>query len=147
MTTWLRGYGTYRRATYPQPVPDPYWQSFNELRGVFLELSPILGIEVSRSRLVFRLTLLLTPTHPAYRPPEPGQDHRWRSGRLTISADLLDYRPNDTDPTVALGSIETWTVDSNGWSELEGPWGRARVLSPSVRLRLAEPGDGLVRRP
>lgn len=121
-------------------MPDPYWQTFNELRGVFLEISPIHAIEASRSELVFQLTLLLTPTHPAYRPPDRGEDHRWRSARLVISADLLDYRPNAPDPEVPLGSIETWTVDSNGWSELDGPWGYARVLSPSVTLRLTEPG-------
>jgi hypothetical protein len=58
------------------------YKSFPGLAGVFLEDSYVLGISESSEQLVFHLDAVLTPEHPAYQPPRPGEHYCYANGSL-----------------------------------------------------------------
>jgi hypothetical protein len=67
------------------------------LDGVYLEDSFVLGIGETSNQLVFDLDAVLTPSHPSYAPPHPGEQYCYRRGELlfrtTKSAGSLDRKP------------------------------------------------------
>ena len=119
-----------------------YFEVFSDLAGVYLEDSWVLELAPSDYGLSLRLETVLTPEHPLYEPPKPGQQHCYRLGWLSLRAeDPMDIRLSGNPPaTDATGERDFGNVDSfvfnpaeNRW-ELEGDWGRASVFSPEVTL-------------
>jgi hypothetical protein len=56
------------------------YKSFPGLAGVYLEDSYVLGISESSEQVVFRLDAVLTPAHPAYHSPRPGEQYCYANG-------------------------------------------------------------------
>jgi hypothetical protein len=115
-------------------VHNPYWQSFHALRGVYLEGSPVLSVDVYPGALVFGLLVLLTPVHPAYQPLEAADGHHFRPGRLRLSGDRVRLERDESPGE--LGFITTWAVDERGISVLAGGWGTASLVCLRAELQL-----------
>lgn len=109
------------------------YTDFPSLEDVYLEDSYVLGISEQDGTLVFRLEAVLTPGHPRYRAPRPGEQHRYVDGTLTLgpateirwlrrSPQTYVDAAGDTD----LGNIDTF-VQREGRFEIEGDWGHVVV--------------------
>lgn len=55
------------------------------LAGVYLEDGYVLAIDETRQQLSFSLLAVLTPHHPAYRGPLPGEPYCYAYGVLTFA--------------------------------------------------------------
>ncbi|BEP13806.1 hypothetical protein acdb102_21170 [Acidothermaceae bacterium B102] len=121
----------------------PYWSVFRALGGVHLEASRVLRVRQRSGQLLFDLVVLISPSHPVYRGPRDGDDHDRRAARLRLVADRVDavLTPEAKADGAQLGTITSWLVDDDGWSEITGSWGTARVFRPTVTLTF-EPPDG-----
>jgi hypothetical protein len=120
-----------------------YYEAFSDLAGVYLEDSWVLEVAPSDHGLSFRLEAVLTPEHPLYEPPKPGEQHCYRTGWLSVGGETpMDIRLSGNCPaTDATGEPDFGHVDAfvlnpaaNRW-ELEGDWGQATVRNPEVTLR------------
>ena len=120
-----------------------YWEAFSDLAGVYLEDSWVLEVAATAHSLSLRLEAVLTPEHPLYEPPKPGEQHCYRSGWLRVgAADLIDLRLSGSRPAVDasgepdFGHVDTFVPNTaeDRW-ELEGDWGDAAVRHPDVALR------------
>jgi hypothetical protein len=60
------------------------YKTFPGLAGVLLEDSYVLGISESPEHVVFHLDAVLTPEHPAYHSPRPGEHYCDAKGSLTF---------------------------------------------------------------
>lgn len=121
---------------------------FPGLDGFYLEDSFVLAITETPSTLTFTLDAVLTPEHPAYRPPRPGDHHSYRSAGLTFSeCSEVEWLHRShryfTDATGAkdLGNIDVLTADASSVL-LKGDWGRVRFWGsrsntyPRPRMKL-----------
>jgi hypothetical protein len=120
-----------------------YYEAFSDLAGVHLEDSWVLELAPSDDGLALRLEAVLTPEHPLYEPPMPGEHHCYRTAWLSVHGEhrmevhLSGSRPAvDATGEVDFGNVDTFAFNQSEdrW-ELEGDWGRARVRSPEVTLR------------
>jgi len=141
---------TDARATYDQLPP---------LSAVYLEDSYVLGVSTDDKSVQFDLDLVLTPEHPAYSEPRPGEQYCYRRAKVTIvSARSVRWirqtmRPfRDATGEADYGSIDAWSLDGD-ISHIEGDWGELEVAGGAVRV-LLEPdaeetqgGHGEARRP
>ncbi len=116
---------------------------------MYLEDSWVLGIKTDERSVEFRLELVLTPEHPAYHDPLPGERYCYRRAKVTIenprsvrwvSVDMRPYR--DATGEVDYGSIDAWSLEGDV-SHIEGDWGELEVAGGNVRVLLApEEDDG-----
>jgi hypothetical protein len=103
----------------------------------------ILRIDASERTVAFTLEAVLTPHHPDYTPPDPGEQYRYRTGTLLLSSDLpiayelAGIRPNlDPDGSEDFGNIDTFQpLQADTW-ELTGQWGQLTITRPAVALTL-----------
>lgn len=103
------------------------------LSGLYLEDSYVLGIAESAGRLRFSMSAVLTPEHPAYRDPLPGEQYCYADGALVFSGvahtDWLErstQRYVDATGETDLGNIDSLT-SADGTYEVAGDWGRVRI--------------------
>ncbi|MET9276031.1 hypothetical protein [Kribbella sp. NPDC003557] len=119
---------------------------YEELPGFeayVLEESWVLDVTARPTSVVFRMDLVLTPQHPRYLAPEPGNNLSYVDGHLVFD-DVTDLEwvaqgaPSATDATgeIDYGHIDTMTWDS-GLYELRGDWGEMRVRARTARVVLA----------
>jgi hypothetical protein len=109
------------------------YNSFPGLVGVYLEDSYVLGISESSDQLVFHLDAVLTPDHPAYHSPRPGERYCYANGCLVFPGvtGVVWLRRNSSRYTDAsgqddLGNIDILTVDGDA-VVVEGDWGTVRI--------------------
>lgn len=132
----------------PDPFEPTYSQAFPALTGIYLEDSWVLAVTPADDGCEFRLEAVLTPEHPRYRPPAPGEQHCYEDATLTLtSASPISFqgsnRPPATDATGQRdwGNIDTFEpVDWEGrdaWL-VQGDWGELTVVQPNVRLALLD---------
>jgi hypothetical protein len=119
-------------------VQVPYWSVFRALGGVHLEASQVLAVRQRPGELELDLVVLISPSNPVYRGPRDGDDHDRRTAQLRLVADRIEADLADSGAQV--GTITSWLVDDDGWSQVEGSWGVARVFRPVVTLTF-EPYD------
>src|SRR5262245_43579479 len=120
------------------------YNSFPGLAGVFLEDSYVLGISESSGQVVFRLDAVLTPEHPAYHSPHPGEQYRYAKGNL-IFPDVTRVQwlrrsgshYTDASGEEDLGNIDILTVDGDAFVA-EGDWGAVRISGAQPRFELGE---------
>jgi hypothetical protein len=121
-----------------------YPDAFADLAEIYLEDSWVLDVAASEHAVSFRLDAVLTPDHPLYRPPAPGEQHCYRRVTLTVASakrSLLtrSEAPGATDASGELdfGNIDVFSaVDwagENAW-EMSGDWGELLTVEPSVTL-------------
>jgi hypothetical protein len=106
-----------------------------DLSAVYLEDSYVLQIVEEPSAVRFRLEAVLTPEHPAYHPPKPGEQYCYATGWLIFSeVEKVEWtRRSDahfTDATgeVDLGNIDYMRREAEGWA-LGGDWGDVVIVS------------------
>ena len=113
-----------------------------------LEESWVLDVTARPGSVVFRLDLVLTPEHPRYKLPHPGNNLFYLDGQLVFE-EVTDLEwvaqggPPAIDATgeIDYGHIDTMTWDS-GLYELQGDWGEMRVRARAARLVLDDSGSG-----
>ncbi|MFF4358473.1 hypothetical protein [Streptomyces sp. NPDC001604] len=108
----------------------------------YLEDSFVLEVKATPGSLVLEVELVLTPQHPAYHPPAPGEQHCY--ARATIEFPKvrnLMWADQGTPPAVdASGAKDFGGIDALFWNgsvfHVEGDWGAIDVASapPVVRL-------------
>src|SRR5438093_4099897 len=106
-------------------MPATAYHALPGLGDYYLEDSYVLGIHLTGEALVFDLEVVLTESHPEYRPPAPGEQYCYRRGRLAFSdprllamVDTKPFRPS----TDATGERDFGNIDG-----LEVEAGRYRV--------------------
>jgi hypothetical protein len=120
-----------------------YHQAVSDLAGVYLEASWVLELAPTDHELALRIEAVLTPEHPLYGPPRPGEQHCYRTGWLSVRGDGIEVhlsgrRPSqDATGEDDFGNVDAFSFDpvDDHW-HLEGDWGNAHVHSPEVTLRL-----------
>ena len=119
------------------------YNSFPSLAGVYLEDSYVLGITESSDQLVFHLDAVLTPEHPAYHSPRPGEQYCYDKGNL-VFPDVTQVEwlrrsgshYTDASGEEDLGNIDILTVDGNAFLA-EGDWGAVRIIGAQPRFELS----------
>ncbi|WP_418602162.1 hypothetical protein [Mycolicibacterium sp. SCSIO 43805] len=113
------------------------------LKGIYLEDSYALEITESPSTVAFRIDAVLTPEHPAYRPPLQGEHYCFALASLIfpdatrvewISRHDRQYR--DATGERDLGSIDVLEVQDDLYA-VEGDWGRIRIRASQPYVKLA----------
>jgi hypothetical protein len=123
----------------------PYNAAFDDLRNVYLEDSWVLAVDAPVAGTVtFELEVVLTPEHPQYHPPTPGEQHCYVRGRLTVSG-VTTVEQSDAPPAVdASGTLDHGNIHAfvqtgqHRW-EIEGTWGSVSAESPTVSLAFSRP--------
>ena len=115
------------------PMKD--YADFSTLAAIYLEDSYVLDVQQRAESLSFLLEAVLTPNHPRYRTPLPGEQYCYVRARLSIvSATRVNWlcrnevRNVDPDGEVDLGNIDSMKYN-DGWYEIVGEWGHVRVRS------------------
>jgi hypothetical protein len=112
------------------------------LAGVLLEDSYVLGISESSEEVVFHLDAVLTPEHPAYHPPRPGDQYCYANRSLVfpdvtrvvwLKRNINHY--TDASGEEDLGNIDILTVDGDTFVA-EGDWGAVRISGAHPRFEL-----------
>jgi hypothetical protein len=114
------------------------------LSALYLEDSYVLDIVEAAGRLTFSMSAVLTPEHPAYRDPLPGEQYCYANGALEFSdvahtewLERSTRRYVDATGETDLGNIDSLT-SADGTYEVAGDWGRVRVRcagAPRFSLR------------
>ncbi|MEV0675400.1 hypothetical protein AB0I60_02640 [Actinosynnema sp. NPDC050436] len=106
-----------------------------ELSTYYLEDSFVLAIEQAPSELRFRVELVLTESHPLYRPAAPDKQHCYADGWLILSeAARVEWAWRSYQVfTDANGEIDLDNIDylkrvGDHWL-IGGSWGEARVYT------------------
>lgn len=109
-----------------------YWD-VDALSAVYLEDSYVLDIVEEPSELSFRLNIVLTEQHPAYRPPQRGEQHRYADGWLILPGvtrtkweSRSTQRYTDATREEDLGNIDFMQRVDDQWL-IGGDWGEVRV--------------------
>lgn len=121
------------------------YASLPELAGVYLEDSYVLTIDEAPRRFSFTLDAVLTPEHPRYHPPVPGEQYCYARADLTFDdvAEVVWLSRSAVGFTDAtgehdVGNIDSLTVEGQNRYLVEGDWGRVRIRCPRPpRLVLA----------
>lgn len=110
------------------------------LENVYLEDSYVLAIVEQGGVLRFDLDLVLTESHPDYRPPLPAEQYCFRRAAL----EFRDYvkvewvTRSDATYTDATGETDRGNIDSlrltAGRYDVQGDWGHVRVTGGILAL-------------
>ncbi|WP_235659473.1 hypothetical protein, partial [Mycobacteroides abscessus] len=113
------------------------YSQFPQLDGVYLEDSFVLGISEIAGELSFKLEAVLTPQHPNYHEPLPGNQYCYADGELLFAdATSIDWVRRSANSYIDaageedLGNIDSLT-DDGGTYTVEGDWGEVRICSTS----------------
>ena len=142
----MTAHSASRAATYPADVSEssgkPY-REFPGLHGYYLEDSYVLAIRIAADVIEFELEVVLTPDHPEYRAPSPGEQHCYRRGRLAFAnpSGLTFSTAGRVHPAIdAAGERDFGNIDSlllrDGKYRAEGDWGTIEVASDPPQMVL-----------
>lgn len=123
-------------------------QTYEYLRGfegVYLEDSWILAVSAEPEMVKFDIDVVLTESHPAYRPPRAGEQYCYRRAEIRFpEVRKLSWtgqgrvRPAvDASGSTDYGSFDNFVVEDNRYT-VEGDFGRMEILSNSPELRISE---------
>ncbi|MBF6125147.1 hypothetical protein [Nocardia brasiliensis] len=111
------------------------YTDFPNLTGIYLEDSYVIDLVESRTEIQFVLEAVLTPGHPCYRVPAPGEKHAYLEGDLVfcdvLGVEWLDrsfQRYSDVTGAEDLGNIDSLTSQDGVYSVI-GDWGSVRIYS------------------
>lgn len=111
------------------------YETLPTLAHVYLEDSYVLSIDETPHSLTFQLDAVLTPGHPLYHQPRPGEQYCYVNGTLTfgsasqvkwISRTGASYR--DANDEEDQGNIDYLEPGPDGY-HLGGDWGEVQVQS------------------
>lgn len=123
-----------------------YHEAFADLAEIYLEDSWVLNVAPTERGATFRLDVVLTPSHPRYQSPSPGEQHCYRRAQLTVGGRRRSLlRPSDIPPARdASGELDFGNIDvfiQADWDgeaswELSGDWSDLQIVEPFVNLAL-----------
>ncbi|MCT9081144.1 hypothetical protein [Streptomyces fulvoviolaceus] len=131
---------------------NPEEADYPQLGGfehVHLEDSFVLGIEATPARLTLDVELVLTPQHPAYRSPAPGEQNCYARATIEFrNVRNLNWTGQGTPPaTDVSGEKDYGGIDALSRSgavfHLEGDWGAIDMTSDAPEIRFGP--DGFTR--
>jgi hypothetical protein len=112
------------------------------LDGYFFEDSWVLDIAVTDRTAVVLVEAVLTPEHPNFGPPRPGEQHRYERIELRFTdADAVRFEASFAPPAVGatgetdLGNIDMFGVGEEGAFLLEGAWGVLELDGASLKVK------------
>ena len=118
------------------------------LGNVYLEDSFVLGITENAGELTFTIEAVLTEQHPAYTPPNPGEQYCYADAQLVLThtSAVQWVRRAATTYTDASGEVDLGNIDQmdrvdDHW-RISGDWGEVLVYTdeaPELRLQAASP--------
>ncbi|WP_354580764.1 hypothetical protein [Rhodococcus sp. PvR044] len=118
---------------------------FPGLSGVYLEDSFVLAISELPHTLSFKLEAVLTPEHPSYHDPLPGEQYCYANAALVFD-DVTEIewirrstnRFVDASGEEDLGNIDRLVSDDGSYL-VDGDWGEVRVRCGKMpRFELAD---------
>lgn len=111
-----------------------YWD-VGALASVYLEDSYVLDIAEAPGELRFRLQVVLTEQHPAYRSPKPDKQYCYADGWLLLPSvtrteweSRSTQRYTDATGEEDLGNIDFLERRDDHWW-IGGDWGEVRVYT------------------
>jgi len=124
-------------STHRSRVDYPQLSGFE---GVHLENSFVLALKATPGLLTLDVELVLTPEHPAYHPPAPGEQNRYARASIDFpDVRSLTWTGQGTPPAVdASGETDYGGIDAlfrdGSVFHLEGDWGSIDVVSGPPRV-------------
>ena len=110
---------------------------FPGLKDVYLEDSYVLAIAEHLGEFSFKLDAVLTPIHPNYHDPYPGEQYCYANGSLLFRGvrkiewfQRVRHHYVDATGEVDLGNVDT-LIFNNGAFFVAGDWGQVRIHSNS----------------
>ncbi|MBB5716790.1 hypothetical protein [Sphingomonas aerophila] len=115
----------------------------DNMQGLYLEDSYLLGIAVTGRQLQLSVLFALTKDHPAYTTPNPGEQHCYHEGVIEWTQVAIIHsrgQPQvfgsaDPDGTLDLGSIKYVNVE--GTHHVKADWFDLRFTADSMEIVLA----------
>ena len=112
------------------------YEEVDGFQGFYFEDSFVLDIWQEPDALRFYVEAVLTPEHPRFGPPKPGEQHCYRRVTVVFPRPTevhwrrLHFRPAvDAAGELDWGNIDRFEFSENGWYELEGDWGEVCLRS------------------
>lgn len=106
-----------------------------DLSAVYLEDSYVLQLVEEPGTVRFRLEAVLTPEHPAYHPPNNGEQYCYAMGWLVFSGvENVEWKRRsaahsvDATGEVDLGNIDYMKREAEAWV-LGGDWGDVVIVT------------------
>jgi hypothetical protein len=119
------------------------YRSIPGFEDIYLEDSWVLGVRAEPGRVVFDMELVLNESHPAYLPPNAGEQYCYRTGTIRFEkVEALNWtRQLVVKPAVdATGERDFGAIDVFGIEQgvyvLEGDFGRLEIRSSSPAVDL-----------
>ena len=107
-----------------------------KLAKIDLDKSYILGVIYDDESLTLEMDFRLEADHPEFRPPEEGQDGRYRQGFVRFS-DMDDLRLRKTKvedgEDVDLSIINSATIDAD-YAFVDSGWGEIELTAQSIQI-------------
>jgi hypothetical protein len=121
-----------------------YQDAFADLAEIYLEDSWVLDVAATEHGVAFRLDAVLTPDHPRYHSPAPGEQYCYLRSMLTVTSTKrsLLHRSDAPTATDASGELDFGNIDvfsavdwdgERAW-EMSGGWGELLTVEPSVHI-------------
>jgi hypothetical protein len=111
------------------------YTDFPDLTQVYLEDSFVLDITEDASSISFELEAVLTPQHPAYHAPQPGEQYCYADADLIIDGatkvhwiERTHHAYTDASGESDLGNIDSM-LHTNDHYDIAGDWGQVHVYS------------------
>ncbi|MGV9800590.1 hypothetical protein ACWDTP_21335 [Mycobacterium sp. NPDC003449] len=111
------------------------YNQYPTLKGIYLEDSYVLAIIDEPGVFAFKLEAVLTPEHPRYHNPRPGEQYCYADGYLIFrDVSRVDWLERSSSRSVDaagdedLGNIDGLTTDGGAFIT-QGDWGRVRIAS------------------
>lgn len=126
----------------PEMDRVPY-HKFVGLEHVYLEDSYVIDLRVEPQLGEISLLVVLTEQHPAYTPPQPGEQYCYRKGLLRftnvervlwIEKSLIPY--TDAKGDVDYGNIDEFFLEGECYY-ISGDWGKLEIKSSPPTLEIS----------
>lgn len=118
------------------------YTDIDALRGILLEESYVLDVVATMGRVSFRLDFVLTPEHPRYAAPAPGEQFCFRTGSMEFrEVTRLTWANQGAPPAIDAndeldyGGIDLFEFDDVGYV-MEGSWGRIDLVAKEVVVEM-----------
>jgi hypothetical protein len=114
------------------------------LSDYYLEDSFVLAIRETADEVRFVLEAVLTPTHPKWSPPNPGEVHPYLKVELVFpSVQRVNWIKRKMTPIggpggeIDYGNIDRFEWEPR-WFELQGEWGHVQIESETPAVTESE---------
>jgi hypothetical protein len=132
---------TYKKSTII-PMNSIQYSDFPELKGIYLEDSFVLEINITHSSIIFVLEAVLTEEQPSYHEPLPNEQYCFRKAELAfLEAEKVEWISKKMHPfTDANGDIDYGNIDKffvqDMTYHLEGDWGEVNIKASGFSFQI-----------